>query len=76
MQSSLSSYPEPNHQKVIVPSIPNFHHDVIIPIIYANENFDVLANNSYPSVPQRKAVAIKKQRVQAVIETIVSKKNI
>lgn len=55
---------------------PNFQKDVIIPNIYDIKNFELIAQEAYPPKIERKAYAAKKMRVQAVVETILTKKTI
>lgn len=47
-----------------------------MPHIYANENFDLLKNNSYPVRHERKVITAKKAKVRSVVEAIVSKKQV
>lgn len=55
---------------------PDFHKDIIIPVIYSNDNYEFIKNNNYQPIPDRKVLSAKLNRVQSIVETIVSKKNI
>lgn len=73
MRSSLSFYDSKAKQAT---QMSNFHKEVITPHIYADENFQYIKNNSYPTRHQRKVVAVKKKRVSEVVEAIVTKRNV
>ena len=58
----------------IAPRKLDFQKDIIMPHIYANENFELIKNNSYPVRHERKVITAKKAKVRSIVETIVSKK--
>lgn len=55
---------------------PDFQKDILMPNIYASENFEIIKNNSYPARKERKVVTAKKAKVHSVVEAIIAKKNI
>jgi hypothetical protein len=71
MNSSVSF--NSNREKT-APRKLNFQKDIIMPHIYANENFELIKNNSYPVRHERKVITAKKARVRSIVEAIVSKK--
>lgn len=71
MNSSLSFN---SNRDTVVAKKPDFQKDIIMPHIYANENFELIKNNSYPVRHERKVITAKKARVRSIVEAIVSKK--
>lgn len=64
MYSSLSV--NSNRERSFVKR-PDFQKDMIIPVIYSNENYEYIKNNNYHAPPERKVLTAKLNRVQSVV---------
>lgn len=54
----------------------DFRKDIIMPTIYSLDNYEFIKNISASIKPERKVITVKKARLQSVVETIVSKKEV